>query len=97
MAGALPHRPGWAWLTGGAVDDQIWMTIVIHVPQGERDTNRVKRPRRDEVRQTSGKASLPLAVVDVQSPAVERGDHVQVTVVIEIPEHEVSAGHGLPQ
>src|SRR5215471_12916042 len=70
------------------------MAVVIDVGEGERKIDRVERSRWNEVDMSTGKTSVPVAIVDVESPALKGGDNVHVPIVIEIPDDDGPARHG---
>src|SRR5207253_6116158 len=75
-----------------AVYRDIQMAIVVHIADGQRLGCVLRRPER---RRAAGEAPAPVAVIDVDSPSLEGGNQVEMTVVIQVSDNQVAPRHGL--
>src|SRR5437879_11352078 len=78
----------------GAVDDQVDAAIVVDVPEGERLKGGA---RHGQGYGAAAEVSLPIAIVDVDPPALKRRHQVQVTVVIQVPDDQGASWHDRPR
>src|SRR2546428_9967627 len=74
-----------------AGDDQVRAAILVDVTENERLKIRALRGK---VYRTSGEIALAIAMVDVDPPALEGRDQVEVPVVIEIADNQGPTRHG---